>query len=57
MNKNFCVLSEDKKCDRCQACMLCDLNSAKICDNCCSCLEPNNKKDYETILVDFEDIL
>jgi len=54
MNNNFCVLNEDKLCNGCQECLMCDLNSAKICDNCCSCLEPNTK-DYETILVDFED--
>ncbi|MFZ5943575.1 MAG: hypothetical protein ACOYVD_05675 [Bacillota bacterium] len=43
-----CVLYDNKICNRCQECMVCDLDSQKICDNCCSCFN-NIDKDYEAI--------
>lgn len=51
MFKEKCVIDEDKICNSCQDCMICDLNANKICDNCCQCLE-NNPKDFETIVID-----
>lgn len=34
-----CILEEDKVCDNCCECFVCDLNPTKSCDNCAKCLE------------------
>lgn len=34
-----CILEEDKVCDNCCDCFVCDLDPAKSCDNCAKCLE------------------
>lgn len=34
-----CVLDEDKICDGCGECEICDLDPYKMCDNCGKCLE------------------
>ena len=45
----MCVLDEEKECDGCMECMVCDLDPSKVCDNCGKCLEI---KDYATIKID-----
>lgn len=50
MEKKFCVLVDDKICDDCGQCNLCDLDPSKICDNCMKCL--NTGADYNAIEVD-----
>ena len=40
MNLNGeCVLDDDKICDGCGECEICDINPEKLCDNCGKCLE------------------
>ena len=34
-----CVLEDDKMCDGCGDCEICDLAPEKICDNCGKCLD------------------
>lgn len=34
-----CVLEDEKICDGCGECEICDLNPNKICDNCGKCLD------------------
>ncbi len=34
-----CILEEDKVCDNCCDCFVCDLDPTKSCDNCAKCLE------------------
>ncbi len=34
-----CVLYDDKICDGCGECQICDLDENKICDNCGKCLD------------------
>ncbi|MCL6609968.1 MAG: hypothetical protein K6T66_00350 [Peptococcaceae bacterium] len=34
-----CILDEDKICDNCCDCFVCDIDPEKICDNCAKCLE------------------
>ncbi|KJS65076.1 MAG: hypothetical protein JL50_14585 [Peptococcaceae bacterium BICA1-7] len=34
-----CILEEDKVCDNCCECFVCDLDPLKTCDNCAKCLE------------------
>lgn len=34
-----CMLEENKICDNCLECDICDLDSQKICDNCAKCIE------------------
>ena len=49
MTKN-CVLDENKICDNCGECSVCDLDPNKICDNCMKCL--NTGADYSAIEID-----
>jgi hypothetical protein len=44
-----CILEENKLCDNCCECFVCDLDPAKICDNCAKCIKI---PDYKTILID-----
>lgn len=37
-----CVL-EDKICDSCGKCDICDLDDSKICDSCGKCIEENEE--------------
>ncbi|MBQ8108686.1 MAG: hypothetical protein IJ124_00805 [Clostridia bacterium] len=46
----YCVLNEDKVCDDCGECNVCDLDPNKICDNCMKCL--NTGADYRAIEID-----
>lgn len=45
-----CVLYDDKICDDCGECNVCDLNPNKICDNCMECLKSG--ADYNAIEID-----
>jgi len=44
-----CILEENKICDNCCECFVCDLDPDKICDNCAKCLEIT---DFKAILID-----
>ena len=44
-----CVL-EDKYCNDCGQCNVCDLDNTKICDNCCKCIDSGS--DYNSINID-----
>jgi hypothetical protein len=44
-----CVL-EDRPCNDCGECMICDLDRTKICDNCCKCIDSG--ADYAKIDID-----
>lgn len=46
----YCVLYEDKICDDCGECSVCDLDPNKICDNCMKCL--NTGADYNAVEID-----
>lgn len=47
-----CVL-EDRPCNDCKECMICDLDRNKICDNCCKCIE----SDADYIAVEIDEII
>lgn len=34
-----CILDEDRICDNCCECFICDIDPDKVCDNCAKCLE------------------
>lgn len=34
-----CILYDDKICDDCGECNMCDLDPQKVCDNCGKCIE------------------
>ena len=38
MTERMCVLVDNKICDDCGQCNLCDLDPTKICDNCMKCI-------------------
>lgn len=44
-----CILEENKICDNCCECFVCDLDPDKICDNCAKCLKI---PDFKAILID-----
>ncbi|MFZ7120466.1 MAG: hypothetical protein ACOWWH_05905 [Eubacteriaceae bacterium] len=45
-----CLLNENKICNDCGQCLLCDLDKNKVCNNCGACLENNNE--YSVIRID-----
>lgn len=47
--KKECVLRDNKICDNCYECEMCDINPVKVCDNCCKCI---NFDDYAAIKID-----
>jgi hypothetical protein len=47
-----CVL-EDRPCNDCGKCLICDLDSGKICDNCCRCID----RDADYISVEIDEIM
>jgi hypothetical protein len=47
--KKECVLN-DRECDDCGECDICDLNPDKICDNCCVCIDKD--ADFNSIEID-----
>ncbi|MDQ0287822.1 hypothetical protein J2Z49_002955 [Desulfofundulus luciae] len=50
----MCILEEEKICDNCCDCFVCELNPDKICDNCANCLKlvdyPAKKQPQKEIL-------
>lgn len=48
-----CILEEDKICDNCCECFVCDLDPAKTCDNCARCLELS---DFSTIIISDDEL-
>lgn len=44
-----CVLEDDKICDGCGECEICDFDETKLCDNCGKCL---NIRDDAVIKID-----
>lgn len=53
----YCIFDDNKVCDDCRECDMCDLEPNKVCDNCGKCIETN--EDKRTIEIDkiymFED--
>jgi len=43
-----CIL-EDRPCDGCGECRICDLDPQKQCDNCCLCIGEN--KEMRTVII------
>ncbi len=37
-----CLLEDNKICDNCCECFVCDLDPKKVCDNCAKCLEDSD---------------
>lgn len=48
----MCILEENRVCDNCCECFICDLDPTKTCDNCAKCIE---LADFNSI--DIDDIL
>lgn len=48
-----CLL-EDRECNNCGACDICDLYPGKICDNCCACID--DPSGLRTIIIRKEDL-
>ena len=57
--KKKCILEENKICDNCCECFVCELDPTKICDNCAKCLGINEFFDADYVddydFVFFED--
>lgn len=39
MSKKYCIFDENKTCDECRKCDMCDLDPEKECNNCGKCME------------------
>lgn len=50
--KKYCTLYENKICDGCGECDICDLDPNKLCNNCGKCLE-----DYDYSGIQIDDLL
>ncbi len=50
MNEKLCILYDNKICDNCGECNMCDLDPKKVCDSCGACLEMDDE--YKTLDVD-----
>lgn len=50
MQKKQCMLEDDKVCDNCCECNICDLDNKKMCDNCAKCIDYST--DYKSIEID-----
>ncbi len=46
-----CILYDNKICDRCGECDMCDLDPNKVCDNCEKCLHMDDE-DYNMLELD-----
>ena len=51
MNKK-CILIEEKICDNCGECDICDLDHDKLCDNCGKCIDYNSECEYAEINIE-----
>ena len=50
MEKKKCLLYDNKMCDNCGECNMCDLDPKKVCDSCGACLDMDD--DYNTLDID-----
>jgi len=50
MEKKKCILYDNKICDDCGECNMCDLDPKKVCDSCGICLDMDD--DYNTLDID-----
>ncbi len=50
MEKKKCILYDNKLCDNCGECNMCDLDPKKVCDSCGICLDMDD--DYNTLDID-----
>ncbi len=46
----MCILYDNKTCDNCSECNMCDLDPKKVCDSCGACLDMDGE--YSTVDVD-----
>ena len=50
MENKKCILYENKSCDKCGECNMCDIDPKKVCDSCGACLDMDD--DYTTMDID-----
>ena len=50
MEKKKCILYDNRMCDNCGECNMCDLDPKKVCDSCGACLDMDD--DYNTLDID-----
>ena len=50
-----CILEENKICDNCCECFICELDPTKICDNCAKCLGINEL--FEADYIDDDELM
>lgn len=50
MEKKACILYDNKICDNCGECNMCDLDPKKVCDSCGACLDMDDE--YNTMDID-----
>ncbi len=51
-----CILYDGKICNDCGECMRCDLDPNKICDNCGKCLRKGEDDEFQSVILNADDI-
>lgn len=52
MSEKKCILYDNKICDHCRECEMCDLDPSKVCDNCEKCLHMDDN--YNVLELDMQ---
>lgn len=54
-----CMLEDNKICDNCLECDICDLDPNKVCDNCAKCIDSDEKYRSVTVeeLIEAEEVI
>jgi len=55
MNLKKCIFDDDKICDSCGDCDICDIDPLKLCDNCGKCI--GEDKDFSSKAVSIDEII
>ena len=55
MNLKKCIFDDDKICDSCGDCDICDLDPSKVCDNCGKCI--GGKGDFASKAIAIDEII
>lgn len=50
-----CILYENRVCNDCGECLVCDLDPNKLCDNCGKCIEPGDDREFLSMIVHADD--
>ncbi|MBR5949572.1 MAG: hypothetical protein IKZ82_13155 [Clostridia bacterium] len=50
-----CILYDDRVCNDCGECLVCDLDPNKLCDNCGKCISGDDEQEFLSMIVHAEE--